>query len=75
MFEIRRILGAPRSGARIPAGARVKRRAWLTLGALTLGALALLAQAGCGQKGPLYLPDGRTSTAPPPDTVNTTIRR
>ncbi|MEY5098236.1 MAG: Prokaryotic lipoprotein-attachment site [Pseudomonadota bacterium] len=70
MFEIRRILGAPRSGARIPAGARVKRRAWLTL-----GALALLAQAGCGQKGPLYLPDGRTSTAPPPDTVNTTIRR
>jgi len=69
MFEIRRILGAPRSKTRTPAASRVKRRAWLAL-----GALALLAQASCGQKGPLYLPDGRTSTAPPPDNVNTTIR-
>ena len=51
MFEIRQILGATASKARAPAGARVKRRAWLALGMLTL-----LAQAGCGQKGPLYLP-------------------
>ncbi len=69
MFEIRQILGATRPKALAPAGARGKRRAWLTV-----GALMLLAQAGCGQKGPLYLPDGRTTTAPPPDTVNT-IRR
>jgi len=69
MFEIRQILGARGAKARSPAGTRVKRRAWLALGALTL-----LTQVGCGQKGALYLPDGRTTTAPP-DTVNTTIRR
>ena len=27
---------------------------------------ALLALAGCGQKGPLYLPDGQISAAPAP---------
>jgi len=34
----------------------------------SLCATALLVLAGCGQKGPLYLPDGQTSTAPPPAT-------
>ncbi|PRD66889.1 LPS translocon maturation chaperone LptM [Malikia granosa] len=36
---------------------------------------ALLALAGCGQKGPLYLPDGQISTAPAPaPTIHKTQR-
>lgn len=36
---------------------------------------ALLTLAGCGQKGPLYLPDGQISTAPAPaPTIHKTQR-
>lgn len=34
------------------------------LAILTLAALLLMGMAGCGQKGPLYLPDEQTSQAP-----------
>lgn len=67
MFEFRQILGATRLATRAPAGARVKRYALLSL-----SALALLAQAGCGQKGPLYLPDGQVSATP--DQASATVK-
>jgi predicted small lipoprotein YifL len=71
MFETRQILG--------PSGP-------IAVGPITRMALACAARralaglcaaallAGCGQKGPLYLPDGQTSTAPPPATSPHTQR-
>lgn len=56
MFEIRQILGPTRS----PALGPTARGALTGSGRQALAglcAVALLALAGCGQKGPLYLPD------------------
>jgi predicted small lipoprotein YifL len=67
MFETRQILG-PSGPAALGHMARMALAGVVRSTVTSLCAAALLLLAGCGQKGPLYLPDGQTSTAPPPAT-------
>ena len=74
MFEIRQILGPTRPPALGPtaSGALASSGRKVLSG---LCAAALLVLSGCGQKGPLYLPDGQTSTAPAPVHTNHKTQR
>jgi predicted small lipoprotein YifL len=67
MFEFRRILGPIptqlRNGGFARLSVRVKRISRLCVGSL-LG-VSLLAASGCGQKGPLYLPDTAQNASTP----------
>lgn len=68
MFETRQILG-PRDTAALGHMARMALAGVVRTTVTSIGAATLLVLAGCGQKGPLYLPDGQTSTAAPPATT------
>jgi predicted small lipoprotein YifL len=62
MFDIRQILG-PNSLAALGPMVRVALARTPRVMAAGLCTATLLGLTGCGQKGPLYLPDGKTPTA------------
>ncbi len=64
MFETRQILGSRSPFALGPMARMALVRAQRCSAAGLCAATLIL--AGCGQKGPLYLPDTQASTAPPP---------